>query len=376
MDDVIEVSSDGIWLWLTPLIGFVVAMAAALVAATVVSALLRLVGRKRSWPTLLQTRVLRPFRTTLVVLALWIAGLVTLDPRLDPLPGIVDYILMITTIAACGWLLASVVLFFVDLALSRHPIDMPDNRSQRRVRTQILIVRRVVIAVVVVLTLGAILLTIPGVEAIGTSLLASAGLLSVIAGVAAQSALANMFAGMQLAFSDAIRIDDVVVVEGEWGKIEEITLTSVVVHIWDDRRLVLPSTYFTTTPFQNWTRSDSRLLNTVLFDVDWSVDVDAVRGELDRVLGSTQLWDGRVGLIQVTDATGGKLQFRALVSAKDGPTMYDLQVLVRERLVAFIQHEHPGQLVVQRVRVMNGSADRELRSRPESAASEAGGVDG
>ncbi|MDO8963241.1 MAG: mechanosensitive ion channel family protein, partial [Coriobacteriia bacterium] len=153
MDDVIEVSSDGIWLWLTPLIGFAVAMAAALVVATVVSALLRLVGRKRSWPTLLQTRVLPPLRTTLVVLALWIAALVTLDPRLDPLPGIVDYILMIATIAACGWLLASVVLFFVDLALSRHPIDMPDNRSQRRVRTQILIVRRVVIAVVVVLTL-------------------------------------------------------------------------------------------------------------------------------------------------------------------------------------------------------------------------------
>src|SRR3712207_3167437 len=166
-------------------------------------------------------------------------------------------------------------------------------------------------------------MTFPGARAAGTSLFASAGVLSVVAGLAAQSSLANVFAGLQLAFTDAMRGDDVVVVGGERGRIEEITMTYIVVHLWDDRRLILPSTYFTTTPFQNWTRRQADLLGTVEMDLDWSVPVDEMRQELTRLLEASDLWDGRVGVLQVTEATGGYVRVRALASARDAPTLFD-----------------------------------------------------
>ena len=226
---------------------------------------------------------------------------------------------------------------------------MRDNRTARRMRTQVLILRRLTVSVVVVVALGAALLSFPGVRAVGASLLASAGLISVVAALAAQSTLANVFAGVQLAFSDAIRLDDVVIAEEEWGWIEEITLSYVVVRLWDDRRMVLPSTYFTSTPFQNWTRRSSELLGAVELDVDWGVDVGAMRTELARVVGSTELWDGRTQVLQVTDAVGGVVRVRALVTAVDAGTLFDLRCHVREQLVSWVQREdaprapaHPG----------------------------------
>ena len=187
--------------------------------------------------------------------------------------------------------------------------------------------------------LGAALLSFPGVRAVGASLLASAGLISVVAALAAQSTLANVFAGIQLAFSDAIRLDDVVIAEEEWGWIEEITLSYVVVRLWDDRRMVLPSTYFTSTPFQNWTRRNSELLGAVELDVDWGVDVGAMRAELERVVGDTELWDGRTQVLQVTDAVGGVVRVRALVTAVDAGTLFDLRCHVREQLVSWVQRQ-------------------------------------
>jgi len=165
----------------------------------------------------------------------------------------------------------------------------------------------------------------------------------------AQSSLSNLFAGLQLAFTDAIRVDDVVVVEGEWGRIEEITLTYVVVHIWDDRRLIMPSTYFTTTPFQNWTRKESAVLGAVELDVDWRVPLDDLRIELDRALQASEIWDERVGILQVTDAVGSVVRVRVLVSGVDGPTVFDLRCEVREALVGYLQREHPDAL--PRIRV-------------------------
>jgi hypothetical protein len=188
------------------------------------------------------------------------------------------------------------------------------------------------------------LLTFPSARAAGTSILASAGVISIVAGLAAQTSLANIFAGFQLAFTDAIRVDDVVVIEEEWGRIEEITLTYVVVHVWDDRRMVLPSTYFTTTPFQNWTRKESAVLGSVEMDVDWTVPLDRMRAELDRLLAGHQLWDQRVKVLQVTDAVGAVVRVRVLVSAKDGPTLFDLRCHVREGLVVWLQREHPTAL--------------------------------
>jgi hypothetical protein len=229
-----------------------------------------------------------------------------------------------------------------DGVTAQFPTDGPDNRHARRIHTQVQVVERLVIAIVVVVAAAAALFTFPEMRAVGASILASAGLAAIIAGIAAQSSLANVFAGMQVAFADAIRVDDVVVVEGEWGVIEEITLTYVVVHIWDDRRLVLPSTYFTTKPFQNWTRENSELLGTVELDVDWTVPMHGLRREMNRLLSQTDLWDQRVGVIQVTEATGATIKVRALASARSAPVLWDLRCYLREGLVKWLQQNGEG----------------------------------
>ncbi len=257
-------------------------------------------------------------------------------------------------IAACGWLLAVFAFVMQDLTLARFPIDVADNRRARRVRTQVILLRRLTVAAIVTLVIGAMLLSLPGARQFGATILASAGVLGIVAGLAAQSSLSNLFAGLQLAFTDAIRVDDVVVVEKEWGRIEEITLTYVVVHLWDDRRMILPSTYFTTTPFQNWTRKESAVLGAVELDVDWSVPLAPMRAALDRTLEASTIWDGRVGIMQVTDAVGSFVRLRVLVSGVDGPTVFDLRCEVREALVDYLQREHPDAL--PRIRVDGGRA--------------------
>jgi small-conductance mechanosensitive channel len=250
--------------------------------------------------------------------------------------GVVLHILVILFIAAIAWLVAALVLVLEDAALARWRTDVPDNLKARRFKTQVVILRRVSVAAIIILTLGVVLMTFPPIRAVGASVLASAGLISVVAALAAQSTLGNVFAGLQLAFSDAVRVDDVVVVEGEWGRIEELTLTYVAVQIWDDRRLVLPTSYFTTKPFQNWTRTGSAVLGTAEIDVDWSVPVEPLRAELRTVCEGSELWNGRVCVLQVTDAVGGMVRLRALVSANDAGALWDLRCLVRERLVAYV----------------------------------------
>jgi len=257
---------------------------------------------------------------------------------------VVVRVLGLALIGAVAWLFAVAAFVVEDLALARYDVDVVDNRHARRVRTQVSLIRRLTVVVIAVLAIAGMLLTFPSARAAGTSILASAGVISIVAGLAAQTSLANVFAGLQLAFTDAIRVDDVVVIEEEWGRIEEITLTYVVVHVWDDRRLVLPSTYFTTTPFQNWTRKDSAVLGSVEMDVDWTVPFDEMRAELARLLAGNELWDQRVTVLQVTDAVGAVVRVRVLVSAKDGPTLFDLRCLVREGLVVWLQREHPTAL--------------------------------
>jgi len=238
---------------------------------------------------------------------------------------------------------------FEDLALARYRMDVVDNRHARRVRTQVTLLRRITVAVISIIAAASMLMTVPSVRVAGASIFASAGVVGIVAGLAAQTSLANVFAGLQLAFTDAIRVDDVVVVEEEWGKIEEITLTYVVVHIWDDRRMILPSTYFTTTPFQNWTRTESAVLGAVELDLDWAVPLEEMRAEMHRVLDSTDLWDQRVCVLQVTDAVGDHIRIRVLVSGKDGPTTFDLRCHMREALVLWVQRNHPGALPRTRV---------------------------
>jgi small-conductance mechanosensitive channel len=168
-----------------------------------------------------------------------------------------------------------------------------------------------------------------------------------------------VFSGLQIAFSDAIRLDDVVIVESEWGRVEEITLTYLVVHLWDDRRLVMPTSYFMSKPYENWTREQAALLGTVELDLDWSVDTEAMRQELEDILTGTEKWDGRANTLQVTDATNTLVRVRALVSAKDAPTLWDLRCMVRERLVNWVQTHEPD----SRPRIRAETAQAELSPR-------------
>ncbi|WP_431280041.1 mechanosensitive ion channel family protein [Leifsonia poae] len=338
--------------------GFAVACIVAILVAVVITAIVsipfRVAARRQEWAKLLIRRVRIPFRGFLLVVVLWIALTISLPADVDEgWRDNLNHAFLIAAITTGVWLGAALAVYVEDLGLARYRLDVPDNRYARKVRTQVLIIRRLTVVAAVVIGLGAVLLTFPALQAAGASLLASAGVIGIIAGVAAQSSLANLFAGIQIAFSDAIRIDDAVVVEQEWGTIEEITLTYVVVHIWDDRRLVLPSTYFTTKPFQNWTRQHSELLGSVEFDLDWRVSPGGMRSELNRILAATDLWDGRTSVLQVTDAVGGFVRVRALVTAKDAPTLFDLRCLVRERLIDWMQRYNYASLPRTRVEVVD-----------------------
>jgi small-conductance mechanosensitive channel len=341
------------------LVTAVAAVVVALILTEVVHRVVRSLGRRSLLLTELSEHAHRPFQVAGAVLALHFAARFSTGYAIGTgWRQAVLHLLVLLLIAASAWLLTSLLLVTEDTALARFRTDVPDNRQARRVRTQVTLLRRLTVAVVVVIAGGVMLMTFPSVRGIGTSVLASAGVIGAVAALAAQSVLGNAFAGLQLAFSDALRLDDVVVVEGEWGRIEELTLSYVVVHIWDDRRLILPSSYFTTRPFQNWTRSQSAVLGTAEFDVDWSVPVQAVREELRRLVESSDLWDGRVCVLQVTDATGGVIQLRALVSAADAGSLWDLRCLVREQLVAWIRDHRPVALPRVRAELGTSAVDR------------------
>ncbi|MEZ0448920.1 mechanosensitive ion channel family protein [Cellulomonas sp. ICMP 17802] len=331
--------ADEVQGFVVPTLSILGAVVVAYLVATLLAVLVRRVARRSAVAADLTRRSRTPMRAVLLVVAVWIALRLSTDP--SDWTRTAEHVLLIAFIVALAWLVGSLAFVLEDAALQRYRIDVADNRHARRVRTQVQVLRRLTVAVLVVCAIAAILLTFPSARALGASLLASAGVISIVAGLAAQSSLANVFAGMQLAFTDAIRVDDVVVVSEQWGRIEEITLTYVVVHVWDDRRLILPSTYFTTTPFENWTRRAADLLGTVELDVDWEVPVEPMRAELTRLLQDTDLWDRRVGILQVTDAVGGLVRVRALASAVDAPTLFDLRCYVREGLVGWLQREAP-----------------------------------
>ncbi|MCK9893011.1 mechanosensitive ion channel family protein [Frankia sp. AgB32] len=328
---------------LTVLAGAVIV---ALAAAVLTDRVARRIGQHSRIVADLAHRGRRPVRLTLVLIALQIALGSTHEQDWTAPTEHVCGILLVAGIAWCV-----VVLAFVleELALARYRVDVVDNRHARRIRTQVSLLRRITVAVIAVIAAASMLMTIPSVRVAGASIFASAGVVGIVAGLAAQTSLANVFAGLQIAFTDAMRVDDVVVVEEEWGRIEEITLTYVVVHIWDDRRMILPSTYFTTKPFQNWTRKESAVLGAVELDLDWEVPIEEMRAEMHRVLEATDLWDRRVSVLQVTDAVEDHIRIRVLVSGKDGPTTFDLRCHMREALVLWLQRHHPTALPRTRV---------------------------
>ncbi|MGI5522092.1 mechanosensitive ion channel family protein [Micromonospora sp. CA-259024] len=319
-----------------------VAAAVALFLVEVVHRVTRRLGHRSLLMTELTDHAHRPFQVAATVLAVQFAARFSTGYAVgEGWRRLLLHLLILGVIATTAWLVAALLVVVEDTALARFRVDVPDNRHARRVRTQVVMLRRLTIAVIVILTVGVMLMTFPSVRGIGAGVLTSAGVVGVVAALAAQSLLGNVFAGLQLAFSDAVRLDDVVVVEGEWGRIEELTLSYVVVQIWDDRRLILPTSYFTSKPFQNWTRTEAAVLGTAEFDVDWAVPVQTMREELRRLVEGTELWDGRVCVLQVTDATGGLVRMRALVSAADAGSLWDLRCLVREHLVAWIRDSRP-----------------------------------
>ncbi|WP_052136911.1 mechanosensitive ion channel family protein [Arthrobacter sp. PAMC 25486] len=287
----------------------------------------------------------------------------------QPWFGAVDFILVAAFIAALCWLFLAALSVAERLLLRQFSGRVTDSRRRRRLTTQVTLGRRVISALVITLAVAGLLLTIPEVRALGTGILASAGLISIVAGLAVQSSLANVFAGVQLAFTDALRIDDVVVVEDLWGQVDEITMTYVVVRVWDERMLILPSTYFTTTPFENWTRNNPKIKGSVELDLDWDTPVAELRTHLDRLLASTPLWDGRTGDLAVTNAVDSLVRIRIVVSSADSDDLWDLRCLVRESMVEFIQQHRRSSLPRQRWEIMPAATDLATDSAETGATS-------
>lgn len=254
-----------------------------------------------------------------------------------------------------AWLLIQMVAVGRLALMKQYDVSQEDNLEARKIFTQIRVFERVAIVVIIVVAVGLALMTFEGIRQIGISLLTSAGIAGIIIGLAAQKLIGNILAGLQIAITQPIRIDDVVIVEKEWGRIEEITLTYVVINIWDKRRLVVPSTYFIEKPFQNWTRTSSEILGTVFIHTDYRMPVDELRSELNRILQKTALWDGKVNVIQVTDSTNTTIEIRVLVSAKDSPKAWDLRVHIREELIKFLQKKFPEMLPKTRVNIENAT---------------------
>ena len=263
--------------------------------------------------------------------------------------------LHIGLVAAVAWLATRVVGAVRSALGERLDVEKADNLSERRILTQMGLIQRLLNVGIVVVAVGAVLLTFDPVRRVGTGLLASAGVAGVVLAFAAQRVLGNLMAGVQIAVTQPIRVDDVVVVEGEWARVEEITLTYVVVRIWDLRRLVLPISYFIETPFQNWTRSSARVIGTATLRTDYSVPVEAVRAEVGRIVEASAHYDGGLWRLHVTELDDRGVEMRAMATATNADHAWELRCEIRERLLAWLRETHPGALPRTRVAFPDGA---------------------
>lgn len=271
--------------------------------------------------------------------------------RFDATYQIVGHISTIAIIISIAWFLILMFKVVKRRMLKKYDVEGENNLKARKVYTQYMILENIIIFIIVILALGISLMSFESIRSVGISVLTSAGIAGIIIGLAAQKAIATLLAGIQIALTQPIRVDDVVIVEGEWGWIEEINLTYVVVRIWDKRRLVVPTTYFIEKTFQNWTRSSADILGTVFIYADYGLPIEAIREEQTRLLNGTDLWDGKVNVLQVTNATEKTVELRVLVSARNSPTAWDLRVYLREQLIVFIQKNYPEHLPKSRVSI-------------------------
>jgi len=303
-----------------------------------------LIARKQGFDKKHLKMLKKPILMVFIVIALMFGfNILELNEPLLEHPIVVLLIISIT------WLFINIVKVGGNLLLLQYDMGEEDNLQARKVYTQIRVFERIIIVLILVLGLGLALMTFDSIRHFGVSLLTSAGIAGIIIGLAAQRLIGNILAGLQLAITQPVRIDDVVIVEGEWGWIEEITLTFVTIRIWDKRRLVVPSTYFIEKPFQNWTRNSADILGTVFLYTDYLFPVDELRKEVERLLRDNKLWDQKVNVTQVTNTSERIMEIRVLVSAKDSPTAWDLRVFLREKLIDFIQKNYPQHLPVTRI---------------------------
>lgn len=242
-----------------------------------------------------------------------------------------------------------------DYLYHRFDINKEDNLRERKIQTQIVFLRKFVITIIVIFAITIILLSFENIRKIGAGLLTGVGICGIIIGFAAQKSLGNLLAGFQIAFTQPIRLDDVLIVENEWGKVEESNLTYVVVNIWDKRRLVLPIQYFIEKPFQNWTRTTAELLGTVYVYTDFTVAVEKLRDQLTNILSNHPLWDGKVNVLQVTDLKERTLEIRCLMSCRNAGEAFDLRCFVREQMIGYIQTHFPESLAKTRVELSKES---------------------
>ncbi|QXX73713.1 mechanosensitive ion channel family protein [Methylovirgula sp. HY1] len=328
------------------LISLAILAAAALLAfffhRTFMRTVRRLIGSERVFIQSLLSRILGATRFAFVLAA--VAIVLPIVPLSNETAVPIAQVLAVCLTLLSGWAALVAIDLAGDFYLRRFKIDVDDNFLARKHVTQVRVLRRVADTIVVMITVAVALMTFPAVRQFGISLIASAGAAGLVVGLAARPVLTNLIAGVQIAITQPIRIGDAVVVENEWGWIEEISGTYVVIQIWDWRRLVVPLSYFLEKPFQNWTRTSSQIIGTTMLWVDYTTPVEDVRAELSTIVKSSKLWDGRVVNLQVTKATEHAIQLRALASARTSQQVWDLRCEIREKLICFLQEHHPGAL--------------------------------
>jgi small-conductance mechanosensitive channel len=294
------------------------------------------------WTDVISALVVRALRLVVPLI-----GILMILPSLE-LPPAEHALLQAATslilIGFTGFIFCELAATAEHAVLSDFRVDVKDNLAMRKVQTQVKILRKIAVSLIVIVTVALMLTNFDSVRSLGKSILASAGIAGIVIGIAAQKTLATFLAGIQIAFAQPIRLDDVVIVEGEWGRIEEINMTYVVVAIWDLRRMVLPITYFIEKPFQNWTRARADLLGSVFLYLDYTVPIAPLRAELDRILEASKLWDRKVKVLQVTDAKEHTIEIRILASAADSSIAWDLRCEIREKMVDFVQRNFPATL--------------------------------
>lgn len=321
------------------------------------------------WGLLRRCRL--PLRAVLLTLALRATYRETRLGLVEAHEAGVGRCLSLVLIGSSAWLVVTIASAVVESAFARYASSHRDPARVRRVRTQVTLIMRIVTAVVAVVAVAAMLLTFPALRTVGTSMLASAGIIGIVAGIAAQSTLGNLFAGFQIAFGDMVRIGDTVVVDGEWGVVEEVTLTFLTVRTWDERRITMPVSYFTGKPFENWSRGGAQMTGTVFFHLDHRAPVAAMRDRLKEILAACPAWDGRDGNLAVTDTTPSTIEVRAVVTAKDADDVWTVRCAVREQLVAWLAEEHPYAL--PRITVADSPpSPRGAEHRPEGGPTRAG----